>query len=332
MLEHRNAWFARHARRILHERRIRGENMSDAQEYLTSILRSEASEVHRLRALWAVHHLTPEVCKDLLEQGEASEHIRRWALRLMTDRADCDTSYSAGATRKWVPDHDLATLFSLAENEPSAKVRLELASVLQRLAPKHRIELASRLLVHAQDASDPYIPLMIWYGLEPAIADRVGELLRVATESQIPVVREFIARRIADMKDAPLDEIVKAALNANEQVAYDLLRGMLASLSPRGSHAPPASWDQLDMRLKEAESDDLRSVGSQLSLLFGKKEVIAELRAAVMNDSVDADKRRDAFRSLMKIDKGLSTAQLHALIRLAPELREDVLIALLQQE
>ena len=50
-----------------------------------------------------------------------------------------------------------------------------------------------------------------------------------------------------------------------------------------------------------------------------------------MNDQADTDKRRDTFRSLMKIDKGLSTEQLHALVRLAPELREDVLIALLQQ-
>ena len=57
----------------------------------------------------------------------------------------------------------------------SPKVRLALASALQRLQLKHRWAIAEALMGHADDAQDPYLPLMIWYGVEPLVnADNAG--------------------------------------------------------------------------------------------------------------------------------------------------------------
>ena len=50
---------------------------------------------------------------------------------------------------------------------------------------------------HRKDAADPNLPLMIWYGVEPlagADPDRAAVLL---TRARIPLVRRYIARRIA---------------------------------------------------------------------------------------------------------------------------------------
>lgn len=66
----------------------------------------------------------------------------------------------------------LQRLVRMAEKEPSPKVRLTLASQLQRLPIPDRTELGLVLASHAKDADDEYIPLMLWYGLEQTIAYR----------------------------------------------------------------------------------------------------------------------------------------------------------------
>ncbi len=326
-----NEWFVRHARRILHERYARGENLDEAREQLSSIVRSDADELLRLRALWALQPLDQQhLCEVLLNDGDRSEHVRRWALRLVADRSDCDMRFSDGANRNWMPSRHRQQLLSLATSDPSAKVRLELACALQRLVPDDRLKLALRLLGHVEDATDPYLPLMIWYGLEPAIVDNVDEALQVATSSQIPVVRQYIARRIADMQPAPLDAIARAALGADDRIAADLLVGMTQSLTARGSQPAPAAWSELHVRLQRAESDDLRAVGLQLSLIFGDQDVIESMREIVMNQAENVSDRRTALRSLLSIDGGLSATQLHTLVSGDVQLRADALSALLQ--
>jgi hypothetical protein len=56
-------------------------------------------------------------------------------------------------------------------------------------------------VAHAEDAADPNLPLMIWFGIEPLAAadpDRAADLL---TKSHIPLIRQHIARRLAGMAD-----------------------------------------------------------------------------------------------------------------------------------
>ncbi|QDS98463.1 PVC-type heme-binding CxxCH protein [Adhaeretor mobilis] len=331
LVSHPNEWFVRRARRILHERHIRGVDVADARDQLISVVQSDADELHRLRALWALHPLDQQqLCEVLLRKGDDSEHIRRWALRLVTDRSNCDTSFSDGVTRNWIPSHYLEQLSSSADSDPSAKVRLELASALQRLDPAHRLDLASRLLNHAEDATDPYLPLMIWYGLEPAVEKHLAEALKVALDSRIPLVRKYIARRIADIQPPPLEDIVRATLSTDdEQIAADLLKGMNESLASRGSQQEPKSWKKLYAQLTKADSDELRSVGVQLAVLFGDQDVISNMRQVVIDKSGNVAERCSAFRSLLKIDNGLSIDLLHDLVKTDSDLRKYALEALL---
>jgi len=54
----------------------------------------------------------------------------------------------------------------IARNTSSPKVRLALASALQRQPVTNRFALAEALLDHAEDAADDNLPLMMWYGVD----------------------------------------------------------------------------------------------------------------------------------------------------------------------
>jgi len=68
---------------------------------------------------------------------------------------------------------------------------------LQRLEIKDRWEIAAGLITHAEDADDTNLPLMIWYGLEPLVPADKARALTLAKDAKIPLVRQFIARRLA---------------------------------------------------------------------------------------------------------------------------------------
>ena len=78
----------------------------------------------------------------------------------------------------------------------SAFVRLGLASALQRLPVNDRWDLATALLSHAEDAADKDLPLLIWYGIEPAVAADQGKAALLLAKCQQPQVRTFITRRL----------------------------------------------------------------------------------------------------------------------------------------
>ena len=86
----------------------------------------------------------------------------------------------------------------LAKSDPSPVVRLYLASALQRLPLDERWKIAEDLLSHAEDAADANLPLMYWYGIEPLVAADPARAMRLAATAKVPLVRQFIARRVAD--------------------------------------------------------------------------------------------------------------------------------------
>src|SRR5690606_23959491 len=95
-------------------------------------------------------------------------------------------------------DATLATFAELAKSDPSPVVRLELASVLQRMPVESssRWAILDALAMHAEDAGDHNIPLMLWYALEPMAASEPGRALELASRSPIPRLLEFTVRRI----------------------------------------------------------------------------------------------------------------------------------------
>jgi putative membrane-bound dehydrogenase-like protein len=181
----RNDWWVRHARRLLHERALAGTLSAEVGPRLRQMLDGEKDVPCRLRALWALYVIGGLEEKALLALcGNAEEDVRAWAVRLLVDHGQVS---EAAAGR----------LAELARGEPSPRVRLALASALQRLKLEQRWPVALALAGRAEDAGDANLPLMIWYGVEPlADADpaRAADLL---ARCRIPLVRRYVARRIA---------------------------------------------------------------------------------------------------------------------------------------
>ncbi len=85
----------------------------------------------------------------------------------------------------------------MAKTDPSPLVRLYLASALQRIPVAHRWEVLKELVQHAEDAGDHNLPLMYWYAAEPCVASDPVRAIALLKQSKIPLLREFIARRLA---------------------------------------------------------------------------------------------------------------------------------------
>ena len=92
----------------------------------------------------------------------------------------------------------LSRFVELADKDKSQVVRLYLAAALQRLPAASRLPILQRLVAHAEDAGDHNLGLMIWFGIEPLVGMEPPAGVELAMTSQHRVVRQFIARRLAE--------------------------------------------------------------------------------------------------------------------------------------
>jgi hypothetical protein len=184
LLHHRNAWYARHARRLLQQRHAAGNNMRDAIDALAKAAeRKDLTEPQQLQLLWgqlAVGNYQDDDLARLLD--DKSEHVRAWAVRLIGD----DGEVASAALQKFA---------KMATDDDPPLVRLFLASTCQRIAPADRWPIVEGLVSHAEDAEDHNLPLMIWYAAEPLVPLDKARAIKLAGASKIPLVRQYIARR-----------------------------------------------------------------------------------------------------------------------------------------
>ncbi|MBT4867146.1 MAG: c-type cytochrome [Planctomycetaceae bacterium] len=315
--QHANDWFTRHARRILHERAMSGQDISAARKRLRAIFKNDKDELQKLRAMWTLFVM------DEFEQSELvvllkhdNQHVRRWAVRFLVDQG-----YPGAAA--------LTEMTRLARDDDSPKVRLALASALQRLKPKHRWNIAKALMSHAEDAEDHYLPLMIWYGIEPLVNADNEAALKLATYTKISLLRRHIARRTLDVDSPPTGRVVQAALRSTDgKVRLDFLAGMFDALNDTGGQPAPASWAFLYRQVAASSNPALRSSGVRLATIFGDKKAIAKLRQTALNKRAATDDRLDSFRALLKLESGLPVPLLHELITEPSPLRRDAIQAL----
>ena len=178
---HPNDWFVRHARRILQER---GRDEA-VQSQLSAMLEDEKLTVaQRLRALWALHvtgGLSEKTVLQLLSSKEP--YLRAWAIQL--------------ACEDGAPSPDVLARFArLAAKDESPIVRLYLAAALQRIPVAQRWDVIEALVGHPEDVMDQNLPLMVWYGAEPAVAADPGRGSTLLGICKIAKLQEFIARRL----------------------------------------------------------------------------------------------------------------------------------------
>ncbi|MBT3636502.1 MAG: cytochrome C, partial [Opitutae bacterium] len=293
VLRHPNAWFARQWLRSLSERRLTHHKKTiQACEKLLGDEKEPASI--RLRALWGLRAMGLAKPESLLDDPD--EHVRTWAVRLLTDEWPIDTLF--GPRKNLLPkgDPNLEKKFvELAKSDPSGLVRLALASTLQRLPVSSRGKLAQALAGRVEDGQDHNLPMLVWYGITPLAESDPEALVGVARATEWTSLRQWIARSLTDQaKERPEGLQALLSLMMEQPTKSDsLLLGMEEAFRGIKQVDKPKDWDRVRKKLGR-NPRVLR-----LSALFGDGSALEDFAELAGDGRADPQARRGALQSLI---------------------------------
>lgn len=219
-----------------------------------------------------------------------NEHARALAIRELVQFSPLDTL--AGPLR----DVKYPTLafdpVKLAREDESSFVRLQLASTLQRLPLTNRAALAIALLSHTNDASDPFLPYMVWFGIRPLAKRDPQSLITVAQSCTWPKTLRWIARSLATQPEA-LNSLLAQTKPAQLET---VLEGVTDGFKGVRSAPKPAVWDQV------AKSDAAQRVPAlvrDLSILFGDVCALNAVMQTALDSTADLESRTAALQAII---------------------------------
>ena len=289
LLLHKNDWYVRTAQRLLHERAVAGEISPAVRDELIELARNHPDASRRLRGLWAlfaVGGLDDPIGLDRLQ--DANEYIRAWTIQLVTD----DLQVSAPLQSRFL---------ELAHDDPSAVVRLYLASAIGRVEAETAWRIAEALSQHAEDAGDRYLPGMIWYGLARLVPQDVDRAFRLAGKSQIPMLPPYVRWYVAKGKGDGLNRIIQMIGSSEGKQQQDFLEE--TSLALMGQHRVPMpqDWPKIADGLYQEDNSRVRRLAESLGAMFGDQSLYPRMRRVLADRKANLDERQHAFRILSQV-------------------------------
>ena len=241
---------------------------------------------------------TPEMLRSLL--NDPNEHVRVWAIRLLTDTWPMDTILGPLPNATY-PDEPTTRneLIRLAREDKSGLVHLTLASTLQRLPVEHRADLAVELVRHKQHANDRDLPLMVWFGLAPVANHNPIELVRVAKECEWPDEIRWITRSLGSrIEKQPKGINILLGMLARRPAEFQTaaVEGLSAALKGWRQAPQPPTWPAFaKTRGAKASPAAVR----ELSSLFGDGRAMTDIRRLALDKKATTETRRTALRTLI---------------------------------
>ncbi len=289
-----NPWDSKMARRILQERAVEGQNMAPIIGLLTEKASSNGQSqntstpdrIAALANLQSIKALQASLLQQLL--NDPDEIMQSAAVRILSDRE--------------IEDPEVVEAFKkLSASTESGRVQLRLASALQRLPHEARLEVAANLATQKVYAHDKHLPLMIWYGVEPTVLAHPDRALQIAATTEMPLVRKFIARRIASEFKTEADSFAKLVAllsKSNQERALDMLSGITAALDGWRQVPAPQGWEHVVATFGECEHEEVQRQVRELSVVFGDGRAIEELRKLASDGNETLASRRNAIAAL----------------------------------
>ncbi len=293
LLDQKNEFFARHARRRWQELAATGVDLAAVRDALLRKFKGDPELVGQLRALWSLHAsggADPEFLRTQL--NHSNPHVRTWAIRFLVDDRSAIATDTASSE----------SLVRLAEIESSPFVRLALASALQRLPLERRSALARPLMGRAADAADHSIPQMLWYGVEPLADSDPAMLASLGAQCELPLTRRCIARRLTGIRgktEAPLNTLLLRA-GSDPRWQADVLGGMRDALKGERQAPPPEAWKSVAPVFARNKDARVRESFRALGAVFNDPLAIDATRLTALDRLADIEVRRDALRSLIE--------------------------------
>lgn len=301
-------WHARRARIILQSRAAKGKLDSKTHEQLRTIFETNTNADWRLRAMWALH-ITKGFSENILLKAldDKDQYIRAWAIQLLCE--DGSPSQAIGAK-----------FITMARLDPSAVVRLYLASALQRLEKNTSWKIVTELVKHSEDVKDHNLPKMIWYGLEPLAATDPARALAIVSQTNIPLLAQYTARRAVDA--GAMNELI-ASIGAQPKTRISLLEGMMNGMEGRTDLKPPALWQKVSASLKNRK-DRSSQLAGEITELFGDTQAAQRSLVTLKNKNAPVEQRRKALGALTAQQRKELLVELPSLMQ-EPNLRIDAI-------
>lgn len=303
-------WHVRRARRLLQERAAQGTpTATEALARLREIMAHDEAAGARLRALWTLHALGAATAEDRLQFSKSVTPAHRtWAVRLIAEHENPSEA-------------EMARLFDMAGQEPSPRVRLELASVVARLPAEAAWKLGGLVARNPSPSShpertgagagggappeiDPTLELVLWHVLEPKIIPHADEAAALAGDTPFPKLRRFIARRLGAAMDQEAARtafgrlLEAAAADPSQPWAKDVLAGAMTALQGRRNRPPPPQWGLISQRLLASGQPSAREAAVALSVAFNEASILDRLRRTLRSAAAGTETRIQALEGL----------------------------------
>lgn len=283
---HANDWYVRHARRILQERSIAGQDMSKTHAQLRRLFDDAPDITRKLRALWALYVSGGADQAWLLSLlNHQNEHVRSWTIRLLAD----GPAPSEGT---------LKHLAGMAKSEESWLVQVTLASVVQRVPVGKRWPVASELARKVSANSEANLQRMIWYAIESEVPNNPRRSVKLATQSS-PKLRQWIARRLTEHSVGAV-AILFGELTRLEtpDVVVDLLAGFNEGLRSLEPGKLPASVGLVAGRLLGHSDVEVRVAAVTAAAAIGDEPIVERIRKLLHDRQESSETRLAALSGL----------------------------------
>jgi putative membrane-bound dehydrogenase-like protein len=281
-LQHRkNAWHARIARRLLHERATAGTLEEGTSEYLLAMAQVDPDAVVRRRALWALHlvgGLTESVALELL--GDSDRHVRAWVIQLV-----CEERNASSALRE--------RFVEMAKTESSAHVRLYLASAIQRVPAETGWALCESLSRRAEDVNDRNLPKMIWFGLAPLMEADLGRGFDLVAASPMTSLGFSANWYASKLQGEGLERTLKALAKTEDR--RPLIEAIALGLRGQRGLAMPKAWPDVAPGLYASADARIAGLSRQLGATFGDTSIYPEMRRTLADARAPLIQRKIAF-------------------------------------
>ena len=254
-----------------------------------------------LPQLWRQYQ-AGETTRDMLLEylHHPDEHVRAWAIRLLTDFWPLDTIVGPQQHAQY-PDDAVTRneLIRMAREDDSGLVHLVLASTLQRLPVAHRAALAAELIKHSSYADDRDLPLLVWYGMIPLSQNDPSALVELESRCRWPRLVRWMTRSVASQVESdprPLSLLLKQVLKQPAEMQHNALLGMSDAFQGWRQAPQPAAWNEFLKCEASVQSPEL--VG-RLNILFGDGHTLAEIRKIVFDKNAELKSRQRALETLI---------------------------------
>jgi putative membrane-bound dehydrogenase-like protein len=303
-----NEWLVRMARWELRERMFANPDR-EPPRFIVSGGTSEAPPVaEQLRRIWAQGFL--ETSKDKITTSATRDLTALLSGGVQLGEGIYGTAILrevlSQCAKDIAPDvfpstpEGLEKLEKMMVAETNAQRRLHWSTVLGCAPDASKHAMAKGLLTHAEDATDHNLPLMYWFGIRDLPP---SDLVQLAKVCRIPLVTEFISRRVTeDMESKPADLNSLLALSTEKKddaFSTAILRGLTTGFTGWRKAKKPGAWDGYSATLASIKEDTVQQQVRDLNVLFGDGRALDEVKRIVKDNNAAVNARVAALKTLI---------------------------------